>query len=168
IIVFPYAHGGSLKNYMRKRLNWVNKLDILRHMLYGLNDIHKIGLVHRDLHPGNFLHYRRTISVSDLGLCCPADDETGSEKVYGVIPFIAPEVLDGGPYTQASDVYSIGMIMWFINSGQYPFFNRKYDEILINDIVNGLRPKIPEGTPPDYGKLMQDCWDVDPHKRPTI
>ncbi|RHZ53149.1 hypothetical protein Glove_450g29 [Diversispora epigaea] len=66
-------------------------------------DLHIRGLVHRDLHPGNLLHYRRSISMSDL----------------------APEVLNGEPYTQVSDVYSIGIIMWVITSGEYPFRDDK-------------------------------------------
>ncbi|GBC06640.1 hypothetical protein RclHR1_00070007 [Rhizophagus clarus] len=168
IMVFPYAHGGNLRNYMKKELNWINKLDILRHILYGLADIHIRGLVHRDLHPGNLLHYRRTISVSDLGLCRQVDDVKSSDKIFGVLSFIAPEVLVGKPYTQASDVYSIGIIMWFITSGQYPFSDRGYDkQYLARDICKNLRPKILEGTPPGYKDLMQRCWDADPNKRPT-
>src|SRR2546421_12643028 len=95
IMVLPFAHGGDLKNYLRKRaknLNWVNRLDILRHMLYGLVDVHKKGLVHRDLHPGNLLHFRRTISVADLGLARPAEDKEALRQAVGVLPFIAPEV----------------------------------------------------------------------------
>src|SRR5437763_1503463 len=168
-MVFPYAHGSNLRNYMKKRLNWVNKLDILRHVLYGLTDIHIRGLVHRDLHPGNLLHYRRTISVSDLGLCRPVDDINESEEIFGVLPFIAPEVLNGEPYTKASDVYSIGIIMWFLTSGQYPFSDREYDLFLASEIYeepHPLRPNVLEGTPPDYEKLMKECWDADPNKRP--
>ncbi|CAG8788296.1 21247_t:CDS:2, partial [Gigaspora margarita] len=70
IIVFPLAHGGDLWNYLKQRasnLNWVNRLDILRHILFGLLEIHKKGMIHRDFHPGNILHYRRMITVSDLG-----------------------------------------------------------------------------------------------------
>ncbi|EXX60340.1 Tpk1p [Rhizophagus irregularis DAOM 197198w] len=167
IMVFPYAHGGNLRNYMKKRLNWLNKLDILRHILYGLADIHIRGLVHRDLHPGNLLHYRRTISVSDLGLCRQVDDVTSSDEIFGVLPFIAPEVLNGEPYTQASDVYSIGIIMWFITSKEYPFYDRVYDKYLAREICENLRPKILDETPPDYKELMQKCWDKDPDKRPT-
>ncbi|RHZ88395.1 hypothetical protein Glove_23g95 [Diversispora epigaea] len=68
--------------------------------------LHIRRLVHRDLHSGNLLHYRRTISVSDLGLCRSVDDVTPSNEIFSVLLFIDPEVLKGEPYTQASDVYS--------------------------------------------------------------
>ncbi len=69
-MVMPFAHGGSLGDYLRKkakRLNWINRLEILRFILHGLADIHSKDMVHRDFHLENLLHYRRTMSVADLG-----------------------------------------------------------------------------------------------------
>ncbi|RGB33873.1 kinase-like domain-containing protein, partial [Rhizophagus diaphanus] len=59
--------------------------------------------------------------VSDLGFCEPADKP--STSIYGNLPYIAPEVITGREYTFASDIYSIGMLMWDISSGQPPFYN---------------------------------------------
>ncbi|CAG8439472.1 10322_t:CDS:2 [Cetraspora pellucida] len=96
---YGISRNSNYKEYIMS-LNWVNKLDILRHILFGLSDIHASGLVHRDLHPGNLLHYRRTITMSDLGLCRPTYDINESEEIHGVIPFMTPEVLNREPYTQ--------------------------------------------------------------------
>src|SRR5436189_1421116 len=101
--------------------------------------------------------------ISDLGFCGPADKPLDS--VYGNLPYIAPEVLTGKETTFASDIYSIGMLMWEISSGQPPFVNKHNYDLAIK-IVNGMRPKIMSGTPLEYKKLMEQCWDADPTKRP--
>ena len=60
--------------------------------------------------------------ISDLGLCWNNASVAGSEEtVKGVLPYVAPEVLRGMPYTRASDVYSVGMIMYELWSGRPPF-----------------------------------------------
>ena len=86
--------------------------------------LHDCGLVHKDLHSGNLLStsYSGTTYISDLGLSEPVDKPTNSGEIYGVLPYIAPEVLRGKPYTKASDIYSIGIIMWELTSG-VPAFN---------------------------------------------
>ncbi|GBC04129.1 hypothetical protein RclHR1_05520017 [Rhizophagus clarus] len=61
----------------------------------------------------------------------------------------------------------IGMLMWEISSGQLPFVNYKHDYDLAMKIVNGIRPKIIPGTPLEYKKLIEQCWDADPIKRPN-
>ncbi|CAG8579882.1 10342_t:CDS:2, partial [Dentiscutata heterogama] len=171
VMVLTYAHGGDLRNYLMlrsKNLNWVDRLDILRHILFGLKDIHSKGLVHHDLHPGNLLHFRRTISISDLGLCGPVNtDAYGSQ--YGVLSFTAPEVLFKRPYTQAADIYSIGMIMWSLTSGKQPFYDIADHGALAFDICyNNFRPNVVKGTPPVYEEWMRKCWHADPDKRPTV
>ncbi|PKK69893.1 kinase-like protein [Rhizophagus irregularis] len=79
-----------------------------------------------------------------------------------------PEVLSGKETTFKSDIYSIGMLMWEISSGQPPFINFDHDFDLALKIINGMRPKIVPGTPPEYKELIEQCWDADPSKRPDI
>src|SRR5947199_970784 len=105
--------------------------------------------------------------ITDLGLCGPVDDES-SRKIYGIIPYISPEVLQGGKNTKESDIYSIGMLMWEIFAGHPSFDDRDHDYHLILQICEGLRPQILPEMPDDYVQMMQKCWDADPFKRPTI
>src|SRR5207253_2836205 len=88
-------------------------------------------------------------------------------KIFGVIPYLAPEVLSKKPYTKESDVYSFGMIMWEFTTGKKPFHNRPHDHHLILDILKGKRPQITDDTPEFYAELMKKCWDHNPENRPT-
>ncbi|CAB4415350.1 unnamed protein product [Rhizophagus irregularis] len=85
--------------------------------------------------------------TSDFGLCCPADQSSVDKTLYGILPFVAPEVLRGGEFTKAADIYGFGM--------------------LTLDICKGERPIIPEYTPEPYAALMKRCWDSIPTNRPT-
>ncbi|CAI2186761.1 8000_t:CDS:2, partial [Funneliformis geosporum] len=79
-----------------------------------------------------------------------------------------PEVIFGKGYTFASDIYSIGMLMWEISSGQPPFAGFEHNYDLVMKIMNGLRPKIVSETPLEYANLMVQCWNAHPFKRPKI
>ena len=93
-------------------------------------------------------------------------DET---KIYGVTPYVAPEVLRGKPYTQAADIYSFGMIMYFIATGSKPFANCAHDEYLAIRICDGNRPEVNKQEVPEcYIDLMKKCWNPDPNNRPGI
>src|SRR5581483_7726035 len=110
---------------------------------------------------------RNNIFISDLGLCCPIQSFLKKDSIYGVIPFMAPEVLRGKPYTLASDIYSFSMIMWEFTSGVTPFNDRAHDFQLSLSICRGERPEIIESTPQCYIDLMKKCWNKDPSKRPS-
>ena len=132
-------------------------------------DIHEKDYIHHDLHSGNIFSssiYRNLIG--DLGLCQQVvDKKDNPNKIFGVIPYLAPEVLSKKPYTKESDIYSFGMIMWEHTTGKKPFHDREHNHLLISDILNGIRPQITDDTPEFYAELMKKCWDHSPENRPT-
>ncbi|RHZ57819.1 hypothetical protein Glove_383g4 [Diversispora epigaea] len=174
-IVLRYMKNGNLREFLNqnKSLPWIERLWLLNSFISGLKVIHSKGFVHSDLHPGNLMiteaHNNskyKFIRLGDLGLCRLAN-ETSSSGAYGVLPFIAPEVLNKYQYSQASDIYSVGIIMWIISTGKIPFANRAYNAELSVDIFNGLRPKISDNIPQCYAELMELCWHKDPTERPS-
>ncbi|RGB31876.1 kinase-like domain-containing protein [Rhizophagus diaphanus] len=161
--------GMDLRTFLKQNYNklmWKERIEIARYIIQAIYRIHNEDAIHRDLHSGNILYLgiNQRFFISDLGFCGPVDKPLNS--VYGNLPYIAPEVITGKKTTFASDIYSIGMLMWEISSGQPPFVNYEYNYDLAMKIVNGMRPKIVPGTPLEYKKLMEQCWDADSTKRP--
>ena len=95
------------------------------------------------------------------------DKKDNPNKIFGVIPYLAPEVLSKKPYTKESDIYSFGMIMWEFTTGKKPFHDRSHNHCLISDILKGERPQITDDTPEFYAELIKRCWDYNPENRPT-
>ncbi|GBB88508.1 hypothetical protein RclHR1_15020001 [Rhizophagus clarus] len=161
----------DLRKYLQQNyyeITWKKRIDIVFNVTEALSLIHDENAIHRDLHSGNILCYRhgQNFYISDLGFCGPVDRPINS--IYGNLPYIAPEVISGKETTFESDIYSIAMLMWEISSGQPPFINFEHDCDLALKIINGMRPKVIPGTPLEYKKLMEQCWDADPTKRPNI
>src|SRR5947208_17044406 len=118
------------------------------------------------IHGKNYIH--SWSQIGDLGLCQQVVDKKDNlNKIFGVIPYLAPEVLSYKPYTKESDIYSFGMLMWEYTTGKKPFYNVPHDHHLICDIINRLRPEITDDTPKFYADLMNRCWDPDPRRRTT-
>ncbi|GBC22487.2 kinase-like domain-containing protein [Rhizophagus irregularis DAOM 181602=DAOM 197198] len=91
------------------------KLNSLQRIANGLEDIHSQGLIHHNIHCGNILNHDGYIRITGLGLCRPANVKSSQDeykKVYGVLPYVAPEVLRVKEYTQESDIYGFGIIAY--------------------------------------------------------
>ena len=85
------------------------------------------------------------------------------------MPYVAPEVLREQPYTQAADIYSFGMIMYFIATRKQPFSDCAHDNFLAIKICNGVKPEISElEAPKCYIDLMKKCLDSDMDNRPSV
>ncbi|EXX67776.1 Sps1p [Rhizophagus irregularis DAOM 197198w] len=172
MVVMDYANKGNLRENLTSIVenNWNQKLYMLYEIISGLNKIHEENLIHCDFHDGNILNHNNKdkdkIYISDLGLCQHVRSFLKEYDIYGVIPFMAPEVLRGKSYTPASDIYSFSMIMWELTSGIPPFNNRAHDIQLSLGICKGERPEIIENTPQCYVDLMKKCWNEDSSKRP--
>src|SRR6266498_4865157 len=96
-----------------------------------------------------------------MGSCAEATGNVNKTKIYGVMPYMAPEVLRRKPYTQAADIYSFGMIMYFVATERQPFDYCAHDHHLALDICKGVRPEINEPEAPKcYIDLMKKCLDL--------
>ena len=170
MMVMEYAKNGNLRRKLNKdfkSLSWSDKFYILYTIARDLSDIHKKGLTHQDFHSGNILNYNNnSMYITDLGLCKPANEES-DKTVYGVLPYVAPEVLRGKKYTKESDVYSLGIIIYEVSTGLPPYHDLAHDEFLGIKICNGLRPKFNIKVPQLMEDLAKQCVDADPLKRPT-
>ncbi|EXX55436.1 Ssk22p [Rhizophagus irregularis DAOM 197198w] len=176
MLIMEYASGGNLHSYLNKNfinIKWITKLAILCQISDGLKTIHQENFIHRDFHSGNILSLKNDHKkwvIGDLGLSQPADNSSNNE-IYGVIPYVAPEIFRGEVFSKESDIYSLGMIMWELTTGRKPFFNIEHDINLIYQIIDEKRPKRPEITtdaPKCFTNLMKQCWYSDPLKRPSI
>ncbi|POG63720.1 kinase-like domain-containing protein [Rhizophagus irregularis DAOM 181602=DAOM 197198] len=168
MMVLHYCKNGNLRNFYLNEYDDNIKLYRLSNIANGLLDIHNAGKVHKDFHSGNILH-GGGMYISDLGMCQPANNEEKSEKigVYGVLPYMAPEVLRGYQYTKAADIYSFGIIMNEYLSEEIPFNDISHDHILAFKICKGLRPKISEHIPKFLVDLIMKCWDAKAENRPS-
>ncbi|CAI2180895.1 10583_t:CDS:10, partial [Funneliformis geosporum] len=169
IVVLEEIKNGNLRsNLMIKKYNPDDKYRNLYFVARSLSALHDCGLVHGDFHSGNLLLWdHKSMYISDFGLSRPADKPNKSNEVYGVLPYIAPEVLRGKPYTIAADIYSFGIIMWEMTSGIPAFNDVPHDYNLALKICRGERPNIIKGTMSEYVGLMEKCWNNDPNNRPT-
>ncbi|CAB5347617.1 unnamed protein product [Rhizophagus irregularis] len=173
IIVMSYAKKGSLRKCLSDiiKFKWQDKLQLLKTIILGLKVIHESNLTHGDFHDGNVLmsDNHNELFIIDLGLCKPISDSGNKvDEIYGVLPYMAPEILRNKPYTPASDIYSLSIIMWEFTSGTPPFYHEAHDHHLSLNICRGERPEIIKNTPKCYIDLMKKCWDSNPSNRPTI
>jgi serine/threonine protein kinase len=169
IMVLDYAEDGSLRNYLDKEyneFNWNEKFDYLRYITIGLECIHEKELIHRDLHIGNILKFKNKTAITDMGLCKPANYNALENNIYGVLPYIAPEILRGQNYTKAADIYSFGMIMYEVISGLPPYSDLGHNNDLAIKICQGLRPRFNIKVPQLIIHLIKRCLDANPLERP--
>jgi serine/threonine protein kinase len=170
MMVLDYCDGGNLRNnYLTKSNNYYSKIHHLFGIASGLNDIHNAGKVHKDFHSGNILFGIYGTLISDLGMCQQAINEKQFKKdgIFGVLPYVAPEVIRGQQYTKASDIYSFGIMMNEYMSEEVPYSNKPHNHALAIKICKGLRPDIFKYTPKLLAALITKCWDAKPENRPT-
>lgn len=133
----------------------------------ALRDIHRVGVVHRDLKPGNVLLAEDGPKVIDFGISRPKDSELRTEtgKLIGTPPFMAPEQFrrprEVGP---AADVFALGSVIVHAATGRGPF-DSDSPYVVAYQVVHD-EPEL-TGVPESLAPLVRRCLAKEPEDRPT-
>ncbi|MFI0986385.1 serine/threonine-protein kinase [Streptomyces exfoliatus] len=164
-----YVEGLSLREHVQQHgaLDLPAALELALGLSFGLASIHKAGLVHRDLKPGNVLLTDNGPKIIDFGLAYATDfsHATRTESVLGTPGYFSPEQVQGRPVSAASDVFALGAVLTFASSGDHAFpgitpltaqYHIVHEEPRLSDVHEDLRD------------LITACMQKDPHQRPPL
>ncbi|KAK1680830.1 hypothetical protein QYE76_041678 [Lolium multiflorum] len=175
--VTEFMVNGSLRHVLQrnKNLDRRKRLIIAMDAAFGLEYLHSKNIVHFDLKCDNLLvnlkdQSRPICKVGDFGLSKIKRNTLVSGGVRGTLPWMAPELLNGGSnkVSEKVDVFSFGIVMWEILTGEEPYANMHYGAIIGGIVNNTLRPHVPASCDPEWRRLMEQCWAPDPAQRPAF
>ncbi|KAE8731464.1 DELLA protein RGL1-like [Hibiscus syriacus] len=176
--VTEFMVDGSLRHVLLRKdrlLDHRKKLIIAMDAAFGMEYLHSKNIVHFDLKCDNLLvnlkdPSRPICKVGDFGLSKIKRNTLVSGGVRGTLPWMAPELLNGGSnkVSEKVDVFSFGIVLWEILTGEEPYANMHYGAIIGGIVSNTLRPTIPSFCDPEWRKLMEQCWSPNPAARPSF
>lgn len=153
-IVMEYIDGITLKAYIEQEgsLSWKDSVHFTIQILRGLQHAHDKGIVHRDVKPQNIMVLRDgTIKVTDFGIArfARSEQKTITDKAIGSVHYISPEQARGENTDEKTDIYSVGVMLYEMLTGQLPFqadsavsvaiMQLQRDPVMLRDI-NGSIP----------------------------
>ena len=148
-LAMEYFPGGDLRSRMREPLDWREALGYLRQLSAALGALHAIGVLHRDVKPGNvLLREDGSVAFIDFGLARQLgleSDITGTGAIFGTPHYMSPEQGRGLPLDERSDLYSLGVVLHEMVTGQKPFVAESPMAVIYLHL-NAAVPQLPQAT----------------------
>ncbi|MFL6141193.1 MAG: protein kinase domain-containing protein [Labedaea sp.] len=172
-LVMELVDGGTLRDLLTERgaLGVPLAVSVMEPVLAALAAAHRAGLVHRDVKPENVLiGTNGVVKVADFGLvrAVASVRTTSSSVILGTVAYLSPEQVTTGTATARGDVYSAGILVYEMLTGQPPYVGDNALSIAyrhVNDDVPAPRPAV-EAIPPDLEALVLRATRRDPASRP--
>lgn len=171
-IVMEYIDGITLKEFIDQQgvLRWQDALHFMIQILRALQHAHDKGIVHRDIKPQNIMLFADgTIKVMDFGIArfSRVDGKTLSDKTIGSVHYISPEQARGDMTDERSDIYSVGVMLYEMLTGQKPYDGDNPVSIALKHMEED--PKAPREIVPAIPEALEEivlhAMERDPAKR---
>merc|ERR1711900_11760 len=166
-----YVSGGTLES----RIHELGKLDTTlvslytKQMLKGLVFMHNNQVIHRDLKPANVLiSVSGKVKLADFGTAfdLSALTHTVQQTLCGTPAFIAPEVVRKDKHTTATDIWSMGVIVYNMVTGDIPFVADDKYALLLRISRGPMKVNFPDDVPLVVRQFIEACLAFDPRRRP--
>ena len=169
-IVMEYIEGITLKQYIAKkgRLGYNEALSIAIQMARGIEAAHNKGIVHQDIKPQNIIISKEgKVKVTDFGIARAANSNTIHAGSMGSVHYVSPEQARNGFVSYASDIYSLGIVMYEMVTGRVPFDGDTPVAIAIQHIQSQMTPpeEIVPGLPIAVSRIIEKCTMKSPERR---
>lgn len=170
-LVMELVPGDSLAKILEREgtISEERVLDIISQTARALQAAHELGLIHRDIKPGNLLITPdNQVKITDFGIARVADQVslTATGQVMGTVQYLAPEQATGKPATPATDIYALGIVAYEALVGSRPFTGSNQMEIAMAHI-NNAPPELPETIDAGVRNLVMKSLAKKPEQRQT-
>uniref|UniRef100_A0A8C4IFI0 Serine/threonine-protein kinase Nek8 n=1 Tax=Dicentrarchus labrax TaxID=13489 RepID=A0A8C4IFI0_DICLA len=173
MIAMEYAPGGTLADYIQKRCNSLLDEDTILHffvqILLALYHVHNKLILHRDLKTQNILldKHQMIVKIGDFGISKILVSKSKAYTVVGTPCYISPELCEGKPYNQKSDIWALGCVLYELASLKRAFEAANLPALVLK-IMSGTFAPISDRYSPELRQLILNMLNLDPSKRPQL
>ncbi|XP_040176094.1 mitogen-activated protein kinase kinase kinase 13 isoform X1 [Anopheles arabiensis] len=135
----------------------------------GMQYLHTHKIIHRDLKSPNILIGENdVIKISDFGTSREWNEISTKMSFAGTVAWMAPEVIRNEPCNEKVDIWSYGVVLWELLTGEVPYKNVDSSQIIFGVGNNSLYLPIPDTCPEGFKLLIKQCWSAKPRNRPSF
>lgn len=182
-VVLEYVDGGSLEELIHRGFEASERdlRSMILQLASGLAHLHENRIIHRDLaarnvlllkkrgDPGDVAHIgKHSLKISDFGMSRSVSEESQQGQTattFGPVPWMAPEAIGQQTYSTASDVWSLGVVLWEIITGFDPSRQMPLVDLAVKIRDEGFHPRIAPVWPQWIQQILVGCWQRDPKNR---
>lgn len=166
-IVMELVDGITMRQYMEKRgqIKWKEALHFAKQVAKALGHAHERGIVHRDIKPQNLMLLRDgTVKVADFGIAALENEiQENRNQAIGSIHYIAPEQARGENPDARSDIYSLGIVMYEMLTGQKPYTGETIKEVALKHMSSDYVPitELVDDVPEEFADIVDKAMSYE-------